>query len=1076
MAVWLGCGGGSDLIEPPNGTLEVTTSTSGPEPDADGYTISIDGAAPVAIESNAARRTEGLAVGQHTVELSGIATNCAVSGGPSLTVDVTANSVAAASFAVACSATTGTIQVTTTSAGAPADPDGYQILLDGAETQPIGTGATVTISGVAPGTHAVGLGGLAANCAVVDGDDPRDVIVAAGATATVAIAVSCSPLAPPPAPGSISVTTATSGADQDPDGYAVTLDGGPGLPIGADGTLGLLDMAPGAHTVGLTGMSANCRIDGENPRAVTVASGTVASVAFSITCQALPPSTGTLEITTVTTGPNPDPDGYTFAIDGGDAQPIGVNATASVASVAAGAHALNLLGASANCTIGGPNPRNVSVPAGGTAQVTFTVTCTAATGRLQVTTTTTGSPVDADGYAVSVDGGTARAVGTGASVTFEDLEPRAHAVLLGGLAANCTVQGENPRNVTVAAGETASAAFGITCTATTGSLAVTIAGLPNGVNGDVTVTGPNAYSEQLVGTDTLSGLAPGSYTATAAAVTSGGTRYTASPTAGVLVAAADTASVTVTYGAAAGPSLNLRIDGWYLSQGVQTPAGDIPFVENRDGYLRVFVVANEANTAAPRVRVRLYQNGAITQTIMIPAPGASTPTSRDEGNLARSWNVKIPRALIGPGFAALADVDPTNAIPEKDENDNDYPAAGTPQGPAVRSVPIFGVRFVPVRQRVSGLQGDVSAGNRSQYLDLTRRMYPTAGTDGDVHAVYTTDTPDPLQPDDGNGAWPTILSEIDAMRVAEGTGRNYYGVVRIDYSFGIAGLGFIGLPTAMGYDEPADRGRVMAHELGHNWGRLHTPCGFPGDVDPDYPYPDGSIGVYGIDMLNEVVKPPTVPDIMGYCGNPWTSDYTYQAVLAYRSAAQGSLVRAASAAPRRCLLVWGRIVDGRPVLEPAFEIVTRPSLPKAAGAYAVEGLAADGARLFDLSFDAAPVADGRRDTRHFAFAVPLDDATAARLGSLRLSAPAGAAAALRASSPAAARVGNVVEARPAAGGVALRWDASAHPMIMVRDPDTGEVLSLARGGEAEVATSKSELDVIVSDRVGSRQVRVTVGR
>jgi hypothetical protein len=389
---------------------------------------------------------------------------------------------------------------------------------------------------------------------------------------------------------------------------------------------------------------------------------------------------------------------------------------------------------------------------------------------------------------------------------------------------------------------------------------------------------------------------------------------------------------------------------------------------------------------------------------------------------------------------------------------------------------VLGVRLVPVRQRASGLQGDVTTANRSQYLDLTRRIHPISGTDGDVHAVYTTDTSEPLQSADGNGAWPTILSEIDALRVAEGTERNYYGVVRLDYASGIAGLGMIGLPTAMGYDDPIDRGRVMAHELGHNWGRYHSPCGFPSGVDPDYPYPDGSIGVYGIDVLDEVIKPPSLPDIMGYCNNPWASDYTYQAVLAYRAAAQASLVRAASAPPQRCLLVWGHIVDGRPVLEPAFEIVTRPSLPKAAGAYAVEALASDGARLFDLSFDAAPVADGRRDTRHFAFAVPLDDAAAARLGSLRLSAPAGAAAAVRAASPAAARVGSVVEANLAAGGVALRWDASAHPMIMVRDPDTGEVLSLGRGGETEVTTSKSELDVIVSDRVGSQQVRVPVSR
>jgi hypothetical protein len=43
---------------------------------------------------------------------------------------------------------------------------------------------------------------------------------------------------------------------------------------------------------------------------------------------------------------------------------------------------------------------------------------------------------------------------------------------------------------------------------------------------------------------------------------------------------------------------------------------------------------------------------------------------------------------------------------------------------------------------------------------------------------------------------------------------------------------------------------------------------------------------------------------------------------------------------------------------------------------------------------------------------------------------------------------------------------------MVRDPDTGEILSLARGGEASVVTGKRMLDVVLSDRIGSRAVRV----
>jgi hypothetical protein len=62
--------------------------------------------------------------------------------------------------------------------------------------------------------------------------------------------------------------------------------------------------------------------------------------------------------------------------------------------------------------------------------------------------------------------------------------------------------------------------------------------------------------------------------------------------------------------------------------------------------------------------------------------------------------------------------------------------------------------------------------------------------------------------------------------------------------------------------------------------------------------------------------------------------------------------------------------------------------------------------------------------------------------------------------------------RGVAGRIALRWDASKAPMIMVRDAVTGDVLSFARGGNVELASSRDELSLAVSDRVRSRDLRV----
>jgi hypothetical protein len=245
-------------------------------------------------------------------------------------------------------------------------------------------------------------------------------------------------------------------------------------------------------------------------------------------------------------------------------------------------------------------------------------------------------------------------------------------------------------------------------------------------------------------------------------------------------------------------------------------------------------------------------------------------------------------------------------------------------------------------------------------------------------------------------------------------------------------------------------------------------------VDPAYPYPGGTIGAWGFDLQENRIRSPSASDVMGYCGDPWISDYTYEGVLDYRVATGAAEARLAQVA-QPCLLVWGRIVNGRPVLEPAFEVITRPSLPKAMGQYAIEGRSADGSRLFELSFDASEVADDRHGSRHFAFAVPLA-ARASELASLRLGVPGGDAVATRSGPPVAAPAAGVIEAHAVAGGVSLRWDAAAHPMALVRDPRTGEVLSFARGGEIEVVTAARELDVVLSDRVGSRTLRVAVGR
>src|SRR3989449_2678515 len=69
---------------------------------------------------------------------------------------------------------------------------------------------------------------------------------------------------------------------------------------------------------------------------------------------------------------------------------------------------------------------------------------TSAVGSLIVSTSTTGTALDPDGYTVTVDGTQAQAIATNGSVTFDGLVAGPHAVQLSGVADNCTGSGADP--------------------------------------------------------------------------------------------------------------------------------------------------------------------------------------------------------------------------------------------------------------------------------------------------------------------------------------------------------------------------------------------------------------------------------------------------------------------------------------------------------------------------------------------------------------------------------------------------------------------------------------------------------
>jgi hypothetical protein len=506
----------------------------------------------------------------------------------------------------------------------------------------------------------------------------------------------------------------------------------------------------------------------------------------------------------------------------------------------------------------------------------------------------------------------------------------------------------------------------------------------------------------------------------------------------------------------------LTVDAAYLTQSIQRLDGSVPMIAGREALLRVFALTDAHVAEHPRVRARLFHEGAEVGSFDLRRETMSLPMAVNELELAESWNVRIPGSLIRPGLGLVVEIDPDGLIPRLPESQVRLPASGT-RAVDVRDVPPLWLRVVPVHQVAFGTTGQVNQQNLRRFVEPTITRFPVGTWDVDLRATFSTHARL-----DTEAGWSQLLREVDALRVVDGSGRYYYGVHTNPPNAVWGGLGYVGWPAAIGHDGISFGPITMAHELGHNFGLLHAPCGNPSSVDPQFPYANGRIGVFGFDPVSGMVQSASgMRDLMSYCSPSWISDYNYLKVLNFRVQQDGrrSAAGEPSGAPVPALLVWGGVEDGRLVLEPAFSLDMRPSLPASGGRYRIEGYDAGGAQLFSLAFEPNST-DHSASRKGFAFAIPATVAQPERLAQLRLTGPEGSATLTRAPDVAAAAP---LSAERRGNRVALTWQRTAHPMALVRDAATGEVLSFARGGDAQVPTGSAAVEILFSD--GVRTVR-----
>ncbi|HSG49161.1 MAG TPA: hypothetical protein VLA43_15175 [Longimicrobiales bacterium] len=148
--------------------------------------------------------------------------------------------------------TTGSLTVTTVTSGTDPDPS-YDIVVDGTVRGTIGGSASVTITGVTPGSRTVGLAGIRENCGATGDGAQRTVPVTAGGTATAAFTLSCQPYV-----GALALAVTTTGVELDPDGYEVRVGGGSATAVGTNETVTLQGVPAGSVNVTLSGVAVTC--------------------------------------------------------------------------------------------------------------------------------------------------------------------------------------------------------------------------------------------------------------------------------------------------------------------------------------------------------------------------------------------------------------------------------------------------------------------------------------------------------------------------------------------------------------------------------------------------------------------------------------------------------------------------------------------------------------------------------------------------------------------------------------------------------------------------------------------------
>lgn len=444
----------------------VQAATAGPDPDTDGYLVTLDGSGPaLGLSINGTAVFPTVMAGTHSLAVAAVDPHCAVTG-PNPVTGITVSTggatrdTARVTVAVACAVLRGVVRVQATTTGTGLDADGYQVRVGATAAGTLGPNGATVSGRLLGGDYLVAIQGLAPNC-VLRSVQPVIAVVVPGDTTQVQVSVRCDP------PTRLRITAPTTGPNADP-GYQVYLNGAGGVSLRAADTL-LVDVVPGAHLVTLGDLNFNCTASGGLDRLVTAAVGTVVDVTFPVACTAVSGTTGI--VLTTTTGAGASDTTYTVAVCPAFNCFGGITAFLTIAGsevrtvpLPPGSYYLVVGSVDPGCEAQwAPGSSSFGLVAGQLLPVGLRVNCNPA-GTLAVSAVVSGAGPDSSFY-VQVDGGFAGNLVTPGNPVLVTAAAGPYSVTLGGVDANCTVAGGATQPATIVGGLTTTLAFVVNCQA-----------------------------------------------------------------------------------------------------------------------------------------------------------------------------------------------------------------------------------------------------------------------------------------------------------------------------------------------------------------------------------------------------------------------------------------------------------------------------------------------------------------------------------------------------------------------------------------------------------------------------------